>query len=135
MSFELIPENQKINFPVPINIRNTEKLIDYISEKLPGRINYQVNHHLKSSSYNPEEKKLEKEIGVLEITGNIISFKNMGIMDTLALYSNKENPTYLSSLVFMDFSGNSKKDENIRNLWNDVRRIIDDYFIEKLNLK
>jgi len=128
----LLLEKTTIKFPKPLNLKGSEKLLEYISKKLPGDVNYTVNYY-SHFLYNKERKKSLKSNGTIGITANIISSKEaMAFWDTSMLSSN-ENLSRLSSMEFSKVPGWDIADyrPEVQGLWDDVRKIVEDYFKER----
>jgi len=132
MALDEVLQKAKIEFPRAIGIENAKELLLYISEKLPGRVNFNTKQY-QSAGYNEEEKKNKMENGTLEISGNIIPSKDPMEFDTFQLKPWEEDTSYVSSLEFQLVPDWEIRDYyRVEPLWNNVRKIVDDYFIEKL---
>lgn len=132
MAIDEVLKKATIKFPRAIGIENARELILYISEKLPGRINFSAKQYY-SAGDNEEEKKFKIENGTLEISGNIIPSKNPMEFDTFQLKPWEEDTSYVSSLEFQLVPDWEIRDyHRVEPLWNNVRKIVDDYFREKL---
>jgi hypothetical protein len=132
MSIDDVLEKATIKFPRALDRNNAEKLLLYISEKLPGRINYTPKQY-KSLVYDEKSNKSTLENGTLNISANLVPFKNQMEFDAFQLEPWEEDSSYVASLKFQIIPGFEFSDyQRVVPLWNNVRKIIDDYFKENL---
>lgn len=131
MSIDKLVEKTTIKFLKPLNLRNAEKLLLYISEHLPGTVNYHIEQH-KSLSYNKEKKKSTKDNGTLTISTNISNSEKVMAFDFPQLIPWEKDSSYVSSIQFPRLSDNLMDYRpEVQRLWDDVRKIVENYFKER----
>jgi len=131
MSIDELLKKTTINFPRAINLEESEKLLEYISEKLPGNINYVITYY-KSFFYDEMAGKAGNSTGTLNINANIKNSKEIMAFDNMGMLSSNEDVSKLSSIEFSKTPGWSIADyrPEIQRLWDNVRNIVDAYFKE-----
>lgn len=129
---KLLLDKTTIKFPKPLNLKGSEKLLKYISEKLPGDVNYTVNYY-NHLLYDRERKKFVKSNGTLNITANIISSKEVMAFWDISMLSSDQNLSRLSSIEFAKVPGWDIGDyrPEVQRLWDDMRKIVENYFKER----
>lgn len=121
-----------IPFPKPLNLKGAEKLLKYVSENIPGNVNYHVEQY-KSFLYDNKKKKSIKDNGTLKISGRINSLDKIMEFDTVMLEPWEKDPSYVASIKFQLIPGFESRDyERVFPLWEDVRKLVNKYFNEVL---
>ena len=129
MSIDKLIEKTTIEFPRKLSLKGAEGLIDYIAEKLPANIHYNVSYH-RSVIPKEEDKGFSKQDGTVNIAATIMDTKKSMAFDTCEFNPSKEDSSNLSSIRFQlvpDWELFDYRPEVIL-LWDDVRRIVKDYF-------
>ena len=125
---EEVIKRTTINFPKPLNLKQSEKLFDYISRNLPANLNYTVEVH-NDTYYNSEKKKALKSKGPVKITGTISNAKKVMSFDSFRTENKGEDYTHLYSIKFNHlFSNLSEYRPEVIGLWDDVRNLTEKYF-------
>ena len=128
MIIDEVAERAEIVFPGHLNLKNAERLLEYISENLPGNVNYFVENH-NNFLYDGEKGKSVKDRGTLKITASFSKSRDPISFDSAHFEPWSENTSYVSSLKFQlvpDWE--LSKYSRVLPLWNDVRKLVGDYF-------
>jgi hypothetical protein len=130
MSIDEVAKRSEILFPGHLNLKNTEKLLYYIAENLPGNVNYLIENY---RNFRNQSGKSIKERGTLKITANISDSKNPLGFDAAHFEPWSENTSYLSSLKFEIVPDWELSDySRVLPLWDDVRKLVGDYFDKRM---
>lgn len=125
MTLDALLEKSTVKFSRPIIYEEVEELFKYIAEKLPGEVRYTLEIGKKI----PREKG-DNEISSVKITGNINSLKYF----SLAYFNCEGDYNSLSAIRFSTIPGYSLDEHSKEEvkLWEDVGKIVNDYFLEKM---
>ena len=131
-SLDEITKESTIDFFIDINLSETKMILEYLAKNLPADIKYNLsyNNHI---FYNPEHKQIGRDYkNGAKITGTITSFKKTSEFahDSFEFKKTEEGLSRFNGIKFQTIPGYNLDEHRpeIRNLWKDVREIIDDYF-------
>ena len=122
-----------IEFPKKISFSKTTELMEYIAKNLPAEISSNLSYN-NQVLYDAENKKMSRyyEQGI-KITGNITNYNKTSrfIHDTFEIM-NEGRVNKFKGIQFQITPGwdlNQYRPE-IRTLWKDVRKVVENYFEE-----
>jgi hypothetical protein len=127
MELQDIINKATIEFPRPLNLKESNKLLKYISKNLPGNVNSNIEQH-KVWLYDKEKNKSRKDNGTLKIYCNINNSNKPDEFDSMVLESWKEDSSYIGSIKFKVDDDDQRVYKRVFPLWDNVRDIVNDYF-------
>jgi hypothetical protein len=132
MAIDEVIDRATINFPGHLNLRNAERLLQYISENLPGNVHYFIENH-NNFLYDREKGKPVKDRGTLKISANFSDSKEALYFDTAQLEPWSKNTSYVSSMRFQMIPGWELLDySRVLPLWDNVRKLVGEYFDKRM---
>ena len=115
-------EQTRIDFPRGLGLHEAENLVVHLERDLPVFVDY-------TAYYSRKGESLEENKGNIGMTGTIISKKDNSISSRFYLDSQKNRRFELSGLKFIrTYDKISDYKPEVLQLWNDVRKSIDDFF-------
>ena len=135
MDMEDIEKKQTIEFPRAIGREDAEDLLKYIAKEIPANVSSTIKFN-KSFIYNPKKEEIVERKGALEVSISINSLKGFKGHDTFVSNDCVNNSgsitsisaTMMPSWTLIDYGPKR------RELWKDVREVVDEYF-ELMNRK
>ncbi|MFH1310849.1 MAG: hypothetical protein ABIH65_00395 [Nanoarchaeota archaeon] len=129
MTIEEVVKRTTIEFPQKISFSQVEDLIKHIAKELPANIHYDfLSHTDVGYSFGTEE--LVKNTLKSPVTGRIIKVKEPLIFGSFSFINSKQDIFSSSSMQF--HLGHDweleKYSPKVRKLWDDVKKIVDEYF-------
>ena len=121
-----------IEFPKPLTLNETRDLLDYLAISLPAEIRTTIEY-LEDRYYFPDEKGLRKSRGNLRISGSIKNVNKFTfdcfVSRSLRMYGSSR----IDAINFQTIPGYSLEEhgEDVRQLWDDIRNIVNEYFAER----
>jgi hypothetical protein len=132
MAIDEVMNRATINFPGHLNLKNAERLLQYISENLPGNVHYFIENH-NNFLYDREKRKSVKDRGTLKMSANFLDSKVALCFDTAQLEPWSKNTSYVSSMKFQVVPGWELSDYGrVFPLWDDVRKLVGEYFDKRM---
>jgi len=118
-----------INFPGPLNLGQTEDLLEYIAREMPGKVYLQEEVH-KTFSFEPKVGNLVKDQGTIGISATIINSCNPVSFDSCESVNYDRDSGFISGLRFFMVPGFDIPDYRPERmtLWDKVRDLVEDYF-------
>ncbi len=128
MTLEEVTEKSRIGLPKKLSLAKAEGLLAYIAQRLPGKVNYQASYF--RSIHGEQGTKISIHNGTISIAGSIVSHKTSGVFDSFEFVPYQRDSTMVSALQFArvpDWELSDYRPE-VRTLWDDVRRLAEQYF-------
>ncbi|MEM4244781.1 MAG: hypothetical protein QW404_02180 [Candidatus Nanoarchaeia archaeon] len=127
MSIDHVLEKTIIKLPRPLSLKETEDLIEYIAEQLPGDIYYKISRN-KSVIKNPEG--ILKFDGSGSISANIKSYKSGAYENFSCEPDDFTKDSKISAIKFTTVPGWKLFDyrKEVVELWHEVGKIVAQYF-------
>lgn len=118
-----------IEFPRPLNLEETNKLLDYIAINLPAKINTKKEICCIRYHDEKENKGLKKTQRTFEIYGTIMNNNNFNFDNFIYILDSSK----ILGINFQTIPGYKLEEHKpkIRQLWEDVRKQVENYFSEK----
>ena len=128
MSIDEVLEKSKIEFPITINLKEAEKILEYIAKELPANIHYKVSYN-KSLTYFVDT--LEKRDGIIDLSADI-SRENKGFAHGIIKFQQSKIYNKFSSLKFQTIPRYNLEEygQEIKQLWGDTRKIVKEYLLK-----
>ena len=126
MTIDNLLAESTINFSVSLTLEETEELLDYIAENLPGETHTRSDYH--AIRYT-ENEKIARDRGTVSIGGMIRDARNSSF-DAFSSINNSDDSSRISAIRFQTIPGYELEEHRpeVRQLWEDVRKQINDYF-------
>ncbi len=127
MTIDEVIEETTINFKHDLNLDETESLFLFIAEKLPANISYHTGYF---RDYRYEEDGVTTSNGTVEISGMISRIREPYSFDSFTGVHSEMDTSKFSSFHFSRIPGYEISEYRpvVRQLWDDVREIVEDYF-------
>lgn len=133
-----------IRFPWDLTLEQARELVKYICTKLPSRANYDFSQHVevkyafedKLRGELPDGEEILKEEETETRFSGIIRHKiEPKAFDSFGFMPSKKDNSKLSSILFriVDDWKITDYSPEVVQLWDDVRKIVDDYFVDNSN--
>lgn len=129
-----IAKRSTIRFPEPISLEETEKLIGYVCENLPGRANYHAGYHMSTGKSLTERDQFYSQRGTVDLAGMISRHDGTAFDGFNCAISREGDTSKFEALVFQTTPGydsESEYGEGTLELWDDVRNFVQKYFGDK----
>ena len=133
MTIEQLISEVEIQFQRPLSIEEAERLLGYVAKRLPGRVHYRA-HYFRSIDPN-DCSELQIEGSALKIDGDISRVGSPMAFDTFHMEPLEEDTSKLEIMKFQLVPGWKLEEYKleIKQLWEDTRRLVDAYFEETPN--
>jgi len=130
MSIEKVIEKATINFPRPLSLQETERVLEHVAKELPATITYHISAH--KSLYH-EAGSVAKNDGTIRIRGSISNLQKPMTFDSFRSEPHRRETNFIASISFNLILGYDLEDygPEVLKLWDDVRRVINQYFKNK----
>ncbi len=129
-----VHQKATILFPRGLDLKESEVLLSYIALNMPADISYKVSQHKDLITQSVSELGQLKNIsGSFELGGTIKSGAIIGSFDSFNVKSEYRNSNAnVYSLDFWPIPGYSLQEhrKEVRDLWDDTRKVIKRHFIE-----
>ncbi|MBN2459112.1 hypothetical protein JXB28_02415 [Candidatus Woesearchaeota archaeon] len=126
MALDELIDQATIGFVRAVSIREMEIILERVAKELPARITYCKNEYV---NLMPEKKKLT-DYGTASIKGTISRLDNAVVFDSFETQHCNSDTNLIKGMMFFIVPGWEAYDyrPEVRQLWNDTRSIVDDYF-------
>jgi hypothetical protein len=120
-----------IEFLRPIGLEETQELIDYVCRNLPERVNYHASYHMSAGQSFQDKNEFFSQRGTVYLVG-MISRGDGSAFDgfNCIISREQEDTSRFGRFSFQTIPGNDESDHDPQALvlWDDVRRLIGQYF-------
>ncbi len=129
MTVEDVTKRSHIEFPKVIHLERLEDLLKNIANNLSCDIRYEVK--TVKGIYKRYPRDLQGEIGPIDVSGSIVL--KTAASDSFSCGKKFNDYTRFSSLDFMTIPGYDLEEhrKEVVELWDNVRKQIELYFLEK----
>ena len=135
MTIDEIMDETTISFKKDLTLEETEDLLKYVADNLPANISFHAGYF---RSYRRDEDMTFTYVSdeIVEITGNIRQTNKTFSFDVFSGNHPNDDTSGFSSLYFARVPGWEISDyrPEIRQLWKDVRGVVNNYFETKNKL-
>lgn len=138
MGIDEVIRRTTMELPQEIHIREVESILHRIAKDLPAIVNYCKQEYInleykRSRAVGCDNRVLDKRLvehGTASIVGTISSKKNPAAFDSFETQSGMADPSMVASIRFCMVPGWGIGDyrPEVRQLWDDTRKIVDSYF-------
>ncbi len=129
-----IEEESSITLPYPINLEEAKKFLFYIAIELPANMLYTVSYSINLTHMKPSGGIKDYE-GTVKINGTIQPFKPDFSSDSFTLepdvYKDSSKMKRIKFETIPGYIDLSDYGSEIINLWREVRRLTNEYFVLK----
>ncbi|MEK6879925.1 MAG: hypothetical protein AABY22_09975 [Nanoarchaeota archaeon] len=129
MTIEEVVKKSTIKFPKNMSLNQAESLIVYIAKKLPAIVNYTISQQI-TDGYYTDSKEFFRSKGTAKIRGARNQSTKPFTFDSFTFkHSVRNNSTF--SLMQFELTPDWELSEyrpEVRKLWDDIRKIINEYF-------
>jgi hypothetical protein len=129
MTIDEVTERAMIYFPEKIDGAEAETLLDYLTEKLPGKIEREITY-FTLSYFDSKTDRVVKDRRSLQVSALI--FQNTKDLTVAGEFRSRweDNPSFISGVAFGRIPGKKLSDykPGTLELWDKTRKIINDYF-------
>jgi hypothetical protein len=129
MGLDQVMEESRIEFARSLDLKETEKLLEYLTNKMCGRITYHISSFKNLSI---EDNRLGRDNGTVKINGNIMR-ENPVVFDAFETEHDNDDTSRIRGIRFMLIPGYDMDDygRERRELWSHVKKDINDYFLPR----
>ncbi|MEK6871489.1 MAG: hypothetical protein AABX16_01150 [Nanoarchaeota archaeon] len=128
MTIDQLMHAATIIFPASLSLKETKQLLDYLSENLPADINARIEYfENRYKILGGENETMRRSRGTVTISGTIRT-KNYAFDSFITQHAS--NTSRIQAMQFQTIPGYSLEEhrEEVRNLWQDVRQQVKNYF-------
>ena len=131
MILDKLLEESTIEFSRSLSLEETNELLDYITKILPAKIDTKTEV-CSIKYYDKKSKSFQKKLGTVNISGTIRDDNNYNF-DSFTTKNSHINTSKISGICFQIIPGYELEEHRleVRQLWRDVRKQVDNYFSEK----
>ncbi len=126
MAIEELEDAVTIEFGRVLSLEETEILLEYVAEKLPGRVNYTLTVKKDIEPYNDSKR----EITEIALSGTVSEIKTRFATDEFVCDAYSQDEKRFESFRFRIVPGYESLDQytqKTKDLWANVRIIICEY--------
>ena len=131
MTIDELLQSATIEFREPLTLEETEELLDYIAENLPGDIHTKSDYYTQRHHYT-DDKKLTRSRGTVSIGGSIKNLEKLSF-DSFSSIHDSEDTSKTCAIRFQTIPEDELEEHRpeVRKLWSDVREQVNNYFSQK----
>ena len=128
MTIDELLEASTIEFLESLTLEEMGKLLDYITKNLPADI-YTKTEYNENRDHDQDMPTL----GTVKIVGTIKNVNNYSFDSFMTTYNFLEDTSKISAMQFQTIPGYELEEhrEEVRQLWNDVRAQVNNYFAQR----
>ncbi|MBT3407907.1 hypothetical protein HOK68_00575 [Candidatus Woesearchaeota archaeon] len=136
MSLQELVDLTIINFKHPLNLEETEKLFEYVSNTMLADVRYKTEY-FKNFLYDLETNSSEKDIGTLSISGQILKKESPF---TFAHFNTEHSFKCDGKIILLKFDlipgyDSLREYENqTKELWAETKKKINSFFLTEYKM-
>lgn len=126
-------EKSTIKFLTPVSLEEAKELIEYVARELPANVHYRVEYFVSINHGSADGEDPIIYGGTVGISASVSRVGTPMAFDIFEFGSSTEDPSMLDCIRFQmvpDWELSDYRPE-IRQLWDDTRGIVQEYFIAR----